>query len=192
MRQAIPTSTWVLGKYRATAHGEVGLHTLKFHNALRAALREDPDVILVGEIRDQETLSTALEAAQTGHLVFGTLHTNSAPETIDRIIDAYPHEQQAQVRTMLSASLAAVVTQTLVRKERGPGRVAAHEVMIATSAIRNLIRENKLHQIPSIMQASKADGMLLMSSSLKKLADQGVISRQRAINISNNPRLFDE
>ncbi len=171
---------------------EVGSHTKSFSVALRSALREDPDVILVGEMRDLETVSLALTAAETGHLVFGTLHTNSAPETIDRIIDAYPHEQQAQVRTMLSASLAAVVTQTLVRKERGPGRVAAHEVMIATSAIRNLIRENKLHQIPSIMQASKADGMLLMSNSLRKLADQGVISRQRAINITNNPRMFDE
>ena len=171
---------------------EIGSHTKSFSVALRSALREDPDVILVGEMRDLETVSLALTAAETGHLVFGTLHTNSAPETIDRIIDAYPHEQQAQVRTMLSASLAAVVTQTLVRKERGPGRVAAHEVMIATSAIRNLIRENKLHQIPSIMQASKADGMLLMTSSLRKLADQGVISRQRAINITNNPRMFDE
>ena len=171
---------------------EIGSHTKSFSVALRSALREDPDVILVGEMRDLETVSLALTAAETGHLVFGTLHTNSAPETIDRIIDAYPHEQQAQVRTMLSASLAAVVTQTLVRKERGPGRVAAHEVMIATSAIRNLIRENKLHQIPSIMQASKADGMLLMASSLRKLADQGMISRQRAINITKNPRMFDE
>jgi twitching motility protein PilT len=124
--------------------------------------------------------------------VFGTLHTNSAPETIDRIIDAYPHEQQAQVRTMLSTSLAAVVTQTLVRKERGPGRVAAHEVMICTNAIRNLIRENKLHQIPSIMQASKNEGMQLMANAVKDLADKGVISRQRAMTVVNNPRLFED
>jgi len=171
---------------------EIGSHTKSFSVALRSALREDPDVILVGEMRDLETVSLALTAAETGHLVFGTLHTNSAPETIDRIIDAYPHEQQAQVRTMLSASLAAVVTQALVRKERGAGRVAAHEVMMATAAIRNLIRENKLHQIPSIMQASKGEGMMLMENSLKKLADQGTISRQRAINIANNPRLFDD
>ncbi len=171
---------------------EVGSHTKSFSVALRSALREDPDVILVGEMRDLETVSLALTAAETGHLVFGTLHTNSAPETIDRIIDAYPHEQQAQVRTMLSASLAAVITQTLIRKERGSGRVAAHEVMIATSAIRNLIRENKLHQIPSIMQASKGDGMMLMENSIKKLVDNGTVSRQRAMSITNNPRLFDE
>jgi len=171
---------------------EVGSHTKSFSVALRSALREDPDVILVGEMRDLETVSLALTAAETGHLVFGTLHTNSAPETIDRVIDAYPHEQQAQVRTMLSASLAAVVTQTLIRKERGSGRVAAHEIMIATSAIRNLIRENKLHQIPSIMQASKGDGMMLMENSIKKLVDTGQVSRQRALSITNNPRLFDE
>lgn len=171
---------------------EVGSHTKSFAVALRSALREDPDVILVGEMRDLETVSLALTAAETGHLVFGTLHTNSAPETIDRIIDAYPHEQQAQVRTMLSTSLAAVVTQTLIRKERGPGRVAAHEVMICTNAIRNLIRENKLHQIPSIMQASKNDGMQLMASSVRELVERGIISRQRAISVMNNPRLFDE
>lgn len=171
---------------------EVGSHTKSFSVALRSALREDPDVILVGEMRDLETVSLALTAAETGHLVFGTLHTNSAPETIDRIIDAYPHEQQAQVRTMLSTSLAAVITQTLIRKERGPGRVAAHEIMICTSAIRNLIRENKLHQIPSIIQASKSDGMQLMASSVRDLVERGLISRQRAISVMNNPRLFDE
>ena len=171
---------------------EIGSHTKSFSVALRSALREDPDVILVGEMRDLETVSLALTAAETGHLVFGTLHTNSAPETIDRIIDAYPHEQQAQVRTMLSTSLAAVVTQTLIRKERGPGRVAAHEVMICTNAIRNLIRENKLHQIPSIMQASKNDGMQLMANAVKDLADKGVISRQRAMTVVNNPRLFED
>lgn len=171
---------------------EIGSHTRSFSVALRSALREDPDVILVGEMRDLETVSLALTAAETGHLVFGTLHTNSAPETIDRIIDAYPHEQQAQVRTMLSTSLAAVVTQTLIRKERGPGRVAAHEVMICTNAIRNLIRENKLHQIPSIMQASKNDGMQLMANAVKDLADKGVISRQRAMTVVNNPRLFED
>ena len=171
---------------------EVGSHTKSFAVALRSALREDPDVILVGEMRDLETVSLALTAAETGHLVFGTLHTNSAPETIDRIIDAYPHEQQAQVRTMLSTSLAAVITQTLIRKERGPGRVAAHEIMVCTSAIRNLIRENKLHQIPSIMQASKTDGMQLMEASVRDLVERGLISRQRAVAIMNNPRLFDD
>ncbi|MGB0638853.1 MAG: type IV pilus twitching motility protein PilT [Myxococcota bacterium] len=171
---------------------EVGSHTKSFSVALRSALREDPDVILVGEMRDLETVSLALTAAETGHLVFGTLHTNSAPETIDRIIDAYPHEQQAQVRTMLSASLKAVVTQTLIRKDRGPGRVAAHEVMIVNTAIRNLIRENKLYQIPSIMQASKGEGMQLMSASVRGLVDRGLVSRERAINVMNNPKLFEE
>jgi twitching motility protein PilT len=171
---------------------EVGSHTKSFAVALRSALREDPDVILVGEMRDLETVSLALTAAETGHLVFGTLHTNSAPETIDRIIDAYPHEQQAQVRTMLSVSLNAVITQTLIRRDRGPGRVAAHEIMIVNSAIRNLIRENKLYQIPSIMQASKGEGMQLMSAAVRVLVERGLVSRERAITVMNNPKLFDE
>ncbi len=171
---------------------EVGSHTRSFSVALRSALREDPDVILVDEMRDLETVSLALTAAETGHLVFGTLHTNSAPETIDRIIDAYPYEQQAQVRTMLSTSLAAVISQSLIRKERGPGRVAAHEVMIATPAIRNLIRESKLHQIASIMQTSKGDGMVLMDVSIRNLVERGLVGRERAMEVTNNPRLFDE
>lgn len=171
---------------------EVGSHTKSFSVALRSALREDPDVILIGEMRDLETVSLALTAAETGHLVFGTLHTNSAPETIDRIIDAYPHEQQAQVRTMLSTSLAAVVTQTLLRKDRGPGRVAAHEIMIATPAIRNLIRENKLHQMPSIMQASKGEGMVLMEDAILGLVGRGLVNRKVAMAATSNARLFDE
>jgi twitching motility protein PilT len=171
---------------------EIGSHTKSFSVALRSALREDPDVILIGEMRDLETVSLALTAAETGHLVFGTLHTNSAPETIDRIIDAYPHEQQAQVRTMLSTSLAAVVTQTLLRSARGPGRVAAHEVMIATPAIRNLIRENKLHQMPSIIQASKGEGMVLMEDAILGLVGRGLVNRKAAISATGNPRLFDE
>lgn len=171
---------------------EIGSHTKSFSVALRSALREDPDVILVGEMRDLETVSLALTAAETGHLVFGTLHTNSAPETIDRIIDAYPHEQQAQVRTMLSTSLAAVVTQTLLRKARGSGRVAAHEVMIATPAIRNLIRENKLHQMPSIIQASKGEGMVLMEDAILSLVGRGLVNRKAAVSATGNPRLFDE
>lgn len=171
---------------------EVGSHTKSFSVALRSALREDPDVILVGEMRDLETVSLALTAAETGHLVFGTLHTNSAPETIDRIIDAYPHEQQSQVRTMLSTSLAAVVSQTLMRKDRGPGRVAAHEIMIATSAVRNLIRENKIHQMQSIIQASKGDGMLLMGDAIMNLVNQGVVNRKTAMAHSGNARLFDD
>src|SRR5437016_10731740 len=130
---------------------ELGAHTHSFANALKSALREDPDVILIGEMRDLETISLALTAAEPGHLVFGTLHTSSAPKTIDRIIDVFPAGQQAQIRTMLSESLEAVVAQTLVKK-KGGGRVAACEILVGVPAVRNLIREAKLHQIPSMMQ----------------------------------------
>jgi twitching motility protein PilT len=171
---------------------EVGTHTHSFSAALRSALREDPDVILVGEMRDLETVSLALTAAETGHLVFATMHTNSCPETIDRIIDAYPHEQQAQVRTMLSASLQAVVTQMLIRKGKGSGRVAAHEVMIVTPAIRNLIRENKLHQMQSAMQTGKSEGMQTMASSIALLVQRGAITREHAIAATNDPKLFED
>ncbi len=171
---------------------EVGADTKSFSAALRSALREDPDVILVGELRDLETIQLAISAAETGHLVFGTLHTNSAPETVDRLIDAFPHEQQQQVRTMLASSLMAVVSQVLIRKAYEPGRVCAQEIMICNSAIRNLIRENKLYQIPSIMQAGKADGQVLMEVSLKELALKRTISKEQAMQISNNPKLFDD
>src|SRR4051812_45501728 len=137
---------------------EVGPHTHSFSNALRSALREDPDVILIGEMRDLETIALALTAAETGHLVFGTLHTSSAPKTIDRIIDAFPAAQQAQIRTMLSESLEAVVAQTLLKK-KGGGRIAACEILIGVPAVRNLIREGKLHQIPSMMQTGQRSGM---------------------------------
>ncbi len=170
---------------------EVGAHTRSFAAALRSALREDPDVILVGELRDLETVSLAMTAAETGHLVFGTLHTNSCPETIDRIVDSYPHEQQAQVRTMLSTSLMGVVTQALLRRANGPGRVAAHEIMLVNPAIRNLIRENKLHQIPSIMQTAKQEGMCTMEESLRNLAFRREITQKQAILQSNNPNLFE-
>lgn len=171
---------------------EVGSDTRSFAAALRSALREDPDVILVGELRDLETISLAISAAETGHLVFGTLHTNSAPETIDRLIDAFPHEQQAQVRTMLSTSLMAVVSQLLVRKAFERGRVAVQEIMLCNSAIRNLIRENKLFQIPSMMQAGRAEGQQLMEVHAKDLALKKVIARDVAIQITNNPKLFDD
>jgi twitching motility protein PilT len=168
---------------------EVNTHTKSFSAALRSALREDPDVILVGELRDLETVSLALTAAETGHLVFGTLHTNSAPETIDRVIDAYPPEQQGQVRTMLSASLEAVISQRLLRGARG-GRVAAMEVMIVNPAIRNLIRENKLYQIPSIMQTGQSLGMQTMEAAVKDLAYKGLITKKAAIEALNKPDLF--
>ena len=170
---------------------EVGAHTHSFSNALRSALREDPDVILVGELRDLETISLALSAAETGHLVFGTLHTNSCPETIDRIIDAYPHEQQAQVRTMLSTSLMAVITQRLVKRYKQPGRVPALEIMVVNSAVRNLIRENKLFQIPSVMQSARGEGMQTMEASPIELVAKRIISADEAIAASNNPRLLD-
>ena len=169
---------------------EVGAHTHSFSNALRSALREDPDVILVGEMRDLETISLALTAAETGHLVFGTLHTASAPETVDRIIDVFPHEQQQQVRTMVASALKAVISQALLRRPDGKGRVAAHEIMLVNPAVQNLIRENKLFQIPSIMQTAKGDGMMLMVDSLKQLAYQQKITRKAACEYMNDPDLF--
>ncbi len=171
---------------------EVGTDTRSFAAALRSALREDPDVILVGEMRDLETISLAISAAETGHLVFGTLHTNSAPETVDRLIDAFPHEAQQQVRTMLSSSLMAVVTQALVRKAFEPGRVAAQEIMVVNPAIRNLIRENKLFQIPSMLQAGKGDGQQTMAMAVKDLAIRKKITREAAMQLANDPKLFDD
>jgi twitching motility protein PilT len=170
---------------------ELGVHTLSFANALKSALREDPDIILVGEMRDLETIQLALTAAETGHLVFGTLHTSSAPKTIDRIIDAFPPAQQAQIRTQLSEALEAVVTQTLLKKKAG-GRVAALEIMVATTAVRNLIREAKLHQIPGIMQASQKDGMQTMDMALTELVNRGVVHKVEAQSRSMNPNLFGQ
>jgi twitching motility protein PilT len=155
---------------------EVGPHTKSFSNALRSALREDPDVILVGEMRDLETISLAITAAETGHLVFGTLHTSSAPKTVDRIIDAFPGDQQAQIRSMLSESLEAVISQTLIKKNGG-GRVAAQEILIATPGIRNLIREQKLHQIPSMMQTGKGVGMCTLDMALQELVKKNLIDK---------------
>ena len=149
--------------------------THSFSNALRSALREDPDVILVGELRDLETIRLALTAAETGHLVFGTLHTTSAPKTIDRIIDVFPGEEKAMVRSMLSESLRAVISQTLLKKNGG-GRVAAHEIMLGVPAIRNLIREDKIAQIYSTMQTSSLDGMQTLEQDLLRLVKSDVIS----------------
>jgi twitching motility protein PilT len=157
---------------------ELGPHTKSFANALRAALREDPDVVLVGEMRDLDTISLALTAAETGHLVFATLHTSGAPKTIDRVIDVFPAAQQNQVRAMLSESLQAVVTQALFKRRDGRGRVAAFEIMIATPAIRNLIRENKVAQMPSIMQTSKALGMMTMEAAVKELVARNLVSTE--------------
>ena len=157
------------------SHREIGKQTESFSSALKAALREDPDVILVGELRDLETVGLALTAAETGHLVFGTLHTSGAPETINRIIDVFPPEQQSQIRAQISTSLKMVVTQRLLKTKDGQGRVAAFEVMKCTSPIQNLIREAKIHQIPSIMQTSVRDGMVTMTKSLEDLVKAGKI-----------------
>ena len=170
---------------------EVGAHTMSFANSLKAALREDPDIILVGEMRDLETIQLALTAAETGHLVFGTLHTSSAPKTIDRVIDVFPANQQAQVRAMLSESIQAVITQTLC-KRIGGGRIAALEIMMGTTAIRNLIREGKIHQIPSVMQTSQGVGMQTLSMHLLELYADNKITREAAIEKSGDPDLFKE
>jgi twitching motility protein PilT len=158
---------------------EVGTQARSFTNALRSALREDPDVILVGELRDLETISLALTAAETGHLVFGTLHTSSAPKTVDRIIDVFPASQHAQVRTMLSESLLGVVTQMLVKRKSG-GRAAALEVLTGTPAVRNLIRENKTYQLGSIMQVGAKAGMQTMEAALVELVTAGTIDLAQA------------
>lgn len=156
---------------------EVGSHTKSFGNALKAALREDPDIMLVGELRDLETISLALTAAETGHVVFGTLHTNSAAKTIDRIIDVFPAGQQAQIRTMLAESLRGVVAQTLFPRADGQGRIAAYEIMRNTKAISNLIREGKVHQIPSAIQtAGNQSGMVLFEKYIDDLVRRGKVS----------------
>lgn len=155
---------------------EVGASTKSFAKALKSALREDPDIILVGELRDLETIQLAMTAAETGHLVMGTLHTSSAAKTIDRVIDVFPSDDKEMVRAMLSVSLEAVITQALVKRSDGQGRVAAHEIMLGTPAIRNLIREAKIPQITSMIQMGSKMGMTLMRDSLNKLYESGEIS----------------
>lgn len=159
---------------------EVGPHTLSFNNALRSALREDPDVILVGEMRDLETIRLALSAAETGHLVFGTLHTSSAAKTVDRIIDVFPAAEKEMVRSMLSESLRAVISQTLCKTKDEQGRVAAHEIMIGTPAIRNLIRENKVAQMYSSIQTGQNVGMQTLDQNLQDLVKRNIISAAEA------------
>ena len=158
---------------------EIGVHTWSFKHALRAALREDPDIVLVGEMRDLETIAIAIETAETGHLVFGTLHTNTAPSTVDRIIDQFPADRQEQIRMMLSESLKCVITQTLCKKIGG-GRVAAMEILIATSSVANLIREGKTFQIPSMMQTGKGVGMQTLNDALFDLVKKKLVEPQEA------------
>ena len=165
-------------------------HTDSFKDALRAALREDPDIVLVGELRDLETVAIAIETAETGHLVFGTLHTTTAASTVDRVIDQFPADRQAQIRIMLSESLRGVIAQTLCRKIGG-GRVAALEVLIATQAVSNLIREGKTFQIPSIMQVNKAAGMVSLNDALMDLVTKKLVAPEEALAKAVDKAGFD-
>ena len=169
---------------------EVGVDTSGFAEALKRVLRQDPDIILVGELRDLETVSTALTAAETGHLVLATLHTQSAAQTIDRVIDIFPPHQQQEIRAQLSTALQGVVTQALVKRSDGLGRTVVCEVMFATSAIRNLIREGKNHQIPSFMQSSGADGMLTFDQHLASRVHEGAISYEKAVELCHSMEEF--
>lgn len=168
---------------------EVHRDTLGFNEALRSALREDPDVILVGEMRDLETIRLALSAAETGHLVFGTLHTSSAAKTIDRVVDVFPAAEKDMIRAMLSESLRAVISQTLMKKQGG-GRVAAHEIMVGTPAIRNLIRENKIAQMYSAIQTGQQFGMQTLDQNLLELVNKNVVTRQEAASKAANKDNF--
>jgi len=169
---------------------EVFRDTLSFNNALRSALREDPDVILVGELRDLETIRLALTAAETGHLVFGTLHTSSAAKTVDRIVDVFPAAEKEMVRSMLSESLRAVISQTLLKTKDGSGRVAAHEILIGTPAIRNLIRENKVAQMYSSIQTGQNHGMQTLDQCLADLVRRNVVAAPEARAYAQNKDNF--
>jgi len=171
-------------------HREVGIHTKSFSAALRGALREDPDIILVGEMRDLETISLAIEAASTGHLVFGTLHTMSAPKTIDRIIEVFPATEQAQIRSTLSDGIRAVISQTLFKRLDKKTLCVALEILIATPAARNLIREGKTHQIPSVIQTGKKYGMILLDDAIMDLYEKGWISADDAYLKANDKAKF--
>ncbi|MGW8324944.1 MAG: type IV pilus twitching motility protein PilT [Desulfobacterales bacterium] len=171
-------------------HREVGIHTKSFSAALRGALREDPDIILVGEMRDLETISLAIEAASTGHLVFGTLHTMSAPKTIDRIIEVFPATEQAQIRSTLSDGIRAVISQTLFKRLDKKSLCVALEILIATPAARNLIREGKTHQIPSVIQTGKKYGMILLDDAIMDLYEKGWISADDAYLKANDKAKF--
>lgn len=176
-------------KQSLVTHREVGVNTHSFANALRSALREDPDVIVVGEMRDMETTSLAISAAETGHLVFGTLHTMDAPHTIDRIIDQFPPIQQNQIRLMVSESIIGVLTQRLLKRKTG-GRIAAFEILIGIPAVANLIREGKTFQLPSVIQTHGKIGMIGMEQSIKQLYDQGLISNDEMIRVEKESDSF--
>ncbi len=171
---------------------ELGQSTHSFSNALRSSLREDPDVILVGEMRDLETIQLALTAAETGHLVLSTLHTSSAVKTIDRIIDVFPSGQKSQIRSMLSESLEAVIAQKLLQNKDRNGRVPASEIMIANDAVRNLIREDKIYQIPTLIQSGGQDGMQSLDQDLQRLVGRGLIDRNDASKVADNKEIFEK
>ena len=171
-------------------HREVGIHTNTFASALRGALREDPDIILVGEMRDLETISLAIEAASTGHLVFGTLHTTSAPKTVDRAIEVFPASEQAQIRSTLADGLRAIIAQVLFKRIDIKARCVALEILIATAAVRNLVREGKTHQIPSMIQTGKKYGMQLLDDAIMELYNKGWISADEAYMKSNEKAKF--
>jgi twitching motility protein PilT len=169
---------------------QIGRDTSTFAKALRHVLRQDPDVILIGEMRDPETITAAISAAETGHLVLSTLHTNSAAQTIDRIIDVFPPQQQWQIRGQLANILEGILTQALVKNRDGKGRSCAQEILVVTDAVRNLIRENKIHQIPSVIQSGGQLGMMTMDHSLKRLVLNGRISMDEAAKCSPHPAEF--
>jgi twitching motility protein PilT len=171
---------------------QVGLHVASFADALRAALREDPDVILVGEMRDLETMQLAITASETGHLVLATMNTNSAGQTIDRIIDSFPGERQAQIRTMVSDSLRGIVSQQLIRRADGKGRVPAVEILLATSSVGNMIREGKTYQLLSVMQTGKTQGMQMMDAHLLELVSQNRITVEDALDHALDTKTFTE
>ena len=168
---------------------EVKMHTADFSTALRASLREDPDVILIGELRDLETISLAITAAETGHLVFGTLHTRTAAKTVDRLIDVYPANQQNQIRTQLSDAIRGVISQQLIPRADGKGRVMAYEVLVGTPAVANLIREGKTFQIPSLMQIGTKEGMCMMDQCLARLLADGMITEEEALYRAENKKM---
>ena len=170
---------------------EIGAQTHSFANALRSALREDPDIILVGEMRDLETISLALTAAETGHLVFSTLHTSGAPKTVDRIIDVFPAEQQAQIRAQFAESVQAIISQVLLKRRDGRGLVPALEIMIGTAAVRNLIRESKVAQLPSMIQTGQKFGMLTLDESLKDLVSRNIVDKNQCLYLASSPNIFN-
>jgi twitching motility protein PilT len=170
---------------------ELGAHTLAFANALRSALREDPDIILVGEMRDLETISLALTAAETGHLVFSTVHTSGAPKTVDRVIDVFPAEQQEQIRAQFAESIEAIISQVLLKRRDGRGLVPALEIMIGTPAVRNLIRENKVAQLPSAIQVGQKFGMMSLDQSLKDLVSRSIVEKEQCLYLATNPNIFN-